>query len=84
MTELEIPPDATEEEAAKLVVEFVAVGDEIEVKGEEMTETSGDGRERASGRVTAIEPGYLEIDGDSPHGESVRYDEIHLVTRLDT
>ena len=84
MTELEIPPDATEEEAAELVMEFVAVGDEIEVKGEEMTETAGDGRARASGRVTRIEPGYLQIDGDSPVGESVRYDEIHLVTRIDT
>ncbi|WP_290816031.1 hypothetical protein [Halovivax sp.] len=84
MTELEIPPDATEETASRLVAEFADVGDEVEIWDSEMTDTDGDDRARAHGTITAIEPGYVEIDGEGPDGEGIRYDEIHTMARIDT
>lgn len=82
MTELEIPPNADEQTASELVREFVDVGDEVEIWGEEMTQTEGDGRVRSNGRITGFEPAYLELDGEPLDGKSVRYDEIHTMTRV--
>lgn len=82
VTELEIPPKADGDEATDLVQEFLDVGDRVEVWDEEMTTGGDSGRVRARGDVTGIEPGFLELDGDSPNGESVRYDEIHTIKRI--
>lgn len=82
MTELEIPPETDADEAKDLVREFVDVGDEVEVWDEEMTTGGASERVRAHGEVTGFETGYLELDGESPEGASVRYDEIHTVKRV--
>ncbi|MFC4543409.1 hypothetical protein ACFO5R_15875 [Halosolutus amylolyticus] len=81
MTDLTIPPDADQQEAATLVQQHVSVGDEVEVW--EADRTGADDPERA-GTVTGIEPGYLELDGQPLDEGSVRYDEIHVVVRVDT
>lgn len=81
MTELEIPPEVDERRAGELVREFVDIGDEVEVWDEDVTGT-GDDRVRISGEVTGLEPAYLELDGEPLEGKSVRYTEIHTMTRL--
>ncbi|MEY7850646.1 hypothetical protein AB7C87_15770 [Natrarchaeobius sp. A-rgal3] len=81
MTELTIPPDADEQETSKLVQEHVEVGDEVEVREAERT---GGGDHEVTGTVTGIEPGYLELDGKPLAEGSVRYDEIHTITRLES
>lgn len=79
MTELTIPPDASDERAAALVSDHVDVGDVVEVW--ERDRTGGDDPE-VTGEVTGIEPGYLELDG-RPLGEgSVRYDRIGTVIKV--
>ncbi|ELZ05626.1 hypothetical protein C482_01901 [Natrialba chahannaoensis JCM 10990] len=80
MTELTIPRDAGTEEASALVKEHVAVGDKVEIR--EADRTGGDDV-AMTGEVTGIEPGYLELDGQSPKNGSPRYDEIRTVTRVD-
>lgn len=82
MTELEVPPEADEKEASRLVREFVRIGDEVSVSDEQKTETEDDERVRTSGEVTAVEPGYVELDGEGPDGKGVRYDEIRLMKRV--
>lgn len=79
MTELTIPPDLDENQAAELVAEHVDVGDEVEVW--EADRTGADDPEH-HGTVTGIEPGYLELDGQPPDEGSVRYDDIHNVVRV--
>ncbi|ELY58259.1 hypothetical protein [Natronococcus jeotgali] len=82
MTELTIPPDADEERAAQLVREHVEVGDVVEVRSEEWA----DERQNVDveGTVTALEPGYLELDEQPPGEGSVRYDEIHTISTIDS
>ncbi|NGM67578.1 hypothetical protein G6M89_00905 [Natronolimnobius sp. AArcel1] len=79
MTELEIPPDASEERAAKLVQEHVSVGDVVEVWEADRTDASDADR---TGEVTGIEHGYLELDGHDLNEGSVRYDEIRTLIRV--
>lgn len=79
MTELEIPPDASEGRAAKLVQEHVSVGDIVEVWEADRTDASDADR---TGKVTGIEPGYLELDGHDLSEGSVRYDEIRTLIRV--
>ncbi|OVE86403.1 hypothetical protein [Natronolimnobius baerhuensis] len=79
MTELEIPPDATEDRATALVTEHVAVGDVVEVWEADRTDASDPDR---TGEVTGLEPGYLELDGKSLGEGSVRYTEIHSLIKL--
>ncbi|WP_254766034.1 hypothetical protein [Salinilacihabitans rarus] len=85
MTELTVPEGATERETARLVEEFVAVGDEVEVRRERIADAD---RIAAVGEVTGFEAdeegrGYLEIDGHPVSQHSVRYDEIRTVTKID-
>ncbi|QSW99565.1 hypothetical protein [Haloterrigena alkaliphila] len=80
MTELTIPPDATEERAATLVREHVTVGELVEVW--ERDRTGADDPEYI-GEVTGIEPGYLELDDQSLEGGSIRYDEIGTVVKVE-
>lgn len=81
MTELSIPRDADEERAAALVREHVSVGDVIEVW--ERDRTDADDPE-FTGEVTGIEPGYLELDGQSLEDESIRYDKIGTIIRVES
>ena len=81
VTELTIPPDTDEQQAAELVAEHVDVGDDVEVRGAERT---GDGEPVVTGEVTDVAPGYLELDGEPADGKGVRYDEIKTVTLVDT
>lgn len=81
MTELTIPPDLDEDQAAELVRDHVEVGDEVQVWEDERT---GGRDPELTGTVTGIEPGYLELDGEPATGRSVRYDEIHTVIRVDS
>ncbi|TYL39185.1 hypothetical protein CV102_07825 [Natronococcus pandeyae] len=81
MTQLTIPPDADEERATKLVQEHVEIGDVVEVRNQERTE--GDAFD-VTGTVTGVEPGYLELDERPPAEGSVRYDEIHTITKIDS
>ncbi|WP_440771766.1 hypothetical protein [Natronorubrum sp. DTA28] len=81
MTELTVPPDADEEEAAALVQEHISVGDVVEIWKRERTDADDP---EHSGAVTSFEPAYLEIDGQSPENKSVRYDEIDTVIRAKT
>ena len=80
MTELSVPRDADQERAAELVRQHVSVGDVVEVW--ERDRTGGDDPE-ITGEVTGIEPGYLELDGQSVEGGSVRYDRIGRVVRVE-
>lgn len=82
MTELTIPPDTDEEHAAQLVREHVEVGDVVEVRSKEWADDSQDFD--IEGTVTGIEPGYLELDDQPVDEGSVRYDEIHTVTQVDS
>ena len=79
MTELTIPPDADEDRAAELVRDHVAVGDVVQVWERDRTD---DGDHDVTGEVTGIEPGYLELDGQSLEEGSVRYDEIGTVIKV--
>ncbi|WP_247002049.1 hypothetical protein [Halosolutus gelatinilyticus] len=81
MTDLTIPPDANTDRAAALIREHVDVGDEVEVW--EGDRTGADDPEHV-GTVTGFEPGYLELDGQSPGEGSIRYDQIRSVVRVDT
>ncbi|ELZ04343.1 hypothetical protein [Natrialba aegyptia] len=80
MTELTIPRDASTEEASRLVEEHVTVGDSVEVREADRT---GADDVSATGEVTGIEPGYLELDGRSPGEGSPRYDQIRTVIRIE-
>ena len=84
VTELEIPPDTDETTARELIEEFVDVGAEVDIQSAKTTDTTGGTPEDVHGTITGFEHGYLELDGDSPEHQSVRYDEIHLVTRIET
>lgn len=80
MSQLTIPPDADQERATELVREHVEVGDAVEVRSQEWADP--DQGFDIEGTVTGLEPGYLEID-ERPVGEgSVRYDEIHTVSKV--
>ena len=81
MTELTIPGEADEQRAAQLVREHVEIGDTVEVR--ESERTGGDDPE-VTGEVTAVEAGYLELDGEPVDGKSVRYDEIQTLTRVES
>ncbi|WP_049915033.1 hypothetical protein [Natrialba taiwanensis] len=81
MTELTIPRDASTDEASRLVEEHVTVGDTVEVREADRT---GADDVSATGEVTGIEPGYLELDGRSPGEGSPRYDQIRTVIRIKT
>lgn len=81
MTELTVPPDADGDEVVELVREHVTVGDVVEIW--ERDRTGSDDPEHR-GEVTGLEPGYLELDGDSPDGASVRYDEIGSIVRIES
>ncbi|WP_121741124.1 hypothetical protein [Natronorubrum halophilum] len=80
MTELTVPPDASEDRAAELVRDHVTVGDVVQIWGRERT--GGDDPE-LTGEVTGFEPAYLELDGRSLTEGSVRYDEIETVSRVE-
>ncbi|WP_222918495.1 hypothetical protein [Natrinema sp. SYSU A 869] len=81
MTDLTIPPDADTEQTKALVQDHFEIGETIEVRSEERTE---DHQTDITGELTDFEPGYLEIDGQ-PLGEgSVRYDEIHTVSKIES
>lgn len=60
MTELEIPPDATEDRATALVTEHVAVGDVVEVWEADRTDASDPDR---TGEVTGLERGISNSMG---------------------
>lgn len=79
MTELTIPPDASEQRATKLVQEHVDVGDEVQIW--EADRTGSDDPEH-DGTVTGLEPGYLELDGRSLEEGSIRYTQIHSLIRV--
>ena len=81
MTDVTIPVDADEQRASELVCEHLEVGEEVLVKNQE---TAAGDRIEERGEVTGFEPGYLELDGQPPTEKSVRYDEIHIITKLDT
>jgi hypothetical protein len=81
MSELEIPPDATEERATKLVQEHVSIGDVVEVQSAEQADPELD--TDIEGTVTGVEHGYLELDEQPVNEGSIRYDEIHTITIVD-
>ncbi|QLK26610.1 hypothetical protein HYG81_03050 [Natrinema zhouii] len=81
MTDLTIPPDADTDRIKALVQDHVEIGDTVEVRSEERTE---DHQTAVTGEVTGIEPGHLEIDGQSLNNGSVRYDEIHTVSTIES
>ena len=82
MSQLTIPPDAGEGRATKLVQEHVEIGDVVEVQSAEQADPEQDFD--IQGTVTGLEPGYLEIDEQPVDQGSVRYDEIHTVTKIDS
>ena len=84
MTELEVPPETDDQTISELVREFVDLGDEVEVWEAERTTTGGGPPVLARGVVTGFETGYLEIDGEPLNGESVRYEQIHTMSRVDS
>ncbi|AGB16627.1 hypothetical protein Halru_2033 [Halovivax ruber XH-70] len=84
MTELEIPPDADEPTAASLVRDFVDEGVLVEVHTADTMGHSVSESPTVEGEVTGFEPGYLELDGEGPTGKGVRWDEVSLLTRIET
>ncbi|RKD97696.1 hypothetical protein [Halopiger aswanensis] len=80
MTELTIPPDADDSRAKALVQEHVDVGDVVQIW--EADRTGSDDPEH-EGKVTGLEPGYLELDGQPLEAGSIRYDQIHSLIRLE-
>lgn len=83
VTELEIPSDADAQRAQSLIEDFVDVGAAVEVRSRTRTDAGADPTD-VRGTITGFEHGYLELDGDSPESTSVRYDEVDLLTRLET
>ncbi|WP_306052361.1 hypothetical protein [Natronococcus wangiae] len=81
MSQLTIPPDAGEERASELVREHVEIGDVVEIRNEKRTEEDAFD---VKGTVTSVEPGYLELDEKPPTEGSVRYDEIHTITKIES
>ncbi|SDR14616.1 hypothetical protein [Natronobacterium texcoconense] len=81
MTQLTIPPEVDDQEAAKLVRDHIEVGDTVEVRESDRT---GSDDVATTGKVTSIGPGYLELDGNPPTEGSPRYDEIHTVVKLES
>ncbi len=81
MTDLTIPPDADERRAAELVQSHVEIGDTVEIRNAERTE---DHQLDVTGEVTGFEPEYVELDGQSSDDKTVRYDEIHTVSRIES
>lgn len=84
MTELEIPPDSDAETAEALVREVVDVGAVVRAHTRETMGLPGEGSTGIEGRVTGFEPGYLELDGEDATGKSVRWDELSMLTRLES
>lgn len=80
MTELSIPPDASDDQSARLVREHVSVGDVVEVRERDRT---GSDDPETTGEVTGLETGYLELDGRSLADGSLRYDEIGTVVLVE-
>ncbi|WP_049921266.1 hypothetical protein [Halopiger djelfimassiliensis] len=81
MTELTIPSEADAGRAAELVSDHIEIGDTVEVR--EADRTGGE-EHTLTGEVTGLEPGYLELDGQPLDEGSIRYDEIHTVTRIES
>ncbi|WP_254530550.1 hypothetical protein [Natrinema gelatinilyticum] len=81
MTDLTIPPNATEERIAELVRSHVDIGDVVEVRNEERTE---DHQVDVTGEVTDFERTYLELDGRPLDDGSVQYDQIHTVSKIES
>ncbi len=81
MTDLMVPSDADTKRIKTLVQDHVELGDTVEVRSEERTE---DRMTNVTGEVTGIGPDYLELDGRSLDEGSVRYDEIHSVSILES
>lgn len=84
MTELEIPPDADAETAEALVREFVEVGTVVRAHTQETMGEPDAGSTGIEGRITGFEPGYLELDEADATGKSVRWDELTMLTRLES
>lgn len=84
MTELEIPPDADAETAQALVREFAEVGTVVRAYTQETMGDPDEGATGVEGRITGFEPAYLELDGDDTTGKSPRWDELTMLTRLET
>ena len=83
MTELTVPPTADPEKVESLVREFLEVGDEVEIRGDEMT----DERLHTSGEVTGFvdrpgEAAYLEIDGAPLGRGSILYDDVESIIKV--
>ncbi|WP_254863571.1 hypothetical protein [Halovivax gelatinilyticus] len=83
MTELEIPPEADESTAYDLITEFIDEGAVVDVQSRQTTDEVGETPDDVRGTITGFQHGYLEIDGESPDGKGVRYDEVHLLTRVE-
>ncbi|MFD1564128.1 hypothetical protein ACFR99_11265 [Haloarchaeobius amylolyticus] len=81
MTNLTVPPDADTKRTKSLVQEHVDIGDTVEVRSEERTAGQ---MTAVTGDVTGFEPGYLELDGQPLDDGSVRYDEIHTVSTIES
>ena len=83
MTELTVPPTSDPAEVKSLVREFLEVVDEVEIRGDEMT----DERLHTSGEVTGFvdrpgEAAYIEIDGAALGKGSVLYDDVESIIKL--
>jgi len=81
MTNLTVPPDANTRRTKALVQEHVDIGDTVEVRSAERTM---DQITLVTGDVTGFESEYLELDGQSLDEGSVRYDEIHTVSKIES
>lgn len=84
VTELEIPPDSDAETAEALVREVVDVGAVVRAHTRETMGQPDEGSTGIEGRITGFEPGYLELDGEDETGKSVRWDELSMLTRLES
>ena len=80
MTEVKIPVEADEKRASELVREHLEIGDEVLVRNQE---TAAGQRIEERGEVTGFEPGYLELDGQPLTAKSVRYDDLHVITKIE-
>ena len=77
MSELDIPPDADDREAADLLRELVSPGDEVSV---DRDVTSFEGADTSRGTVVSIAKEHLELETGAASNERIRPSEIGQVT----
>ncbi|MFC3958570.1 hypothetical protein [Halovivax cerinus] len=84
MTELEIPPGSDAETTISLVREFTDVGAIVRVQTRPSSGDRSDEGTGIEGEVTGFEPGYLELDGEGPQGNGIRWDALSILTRIES